>query len=345
LLVTVNNTATGSVTLVSGLRGKLIGGGSTTAPVDLASVNDGDAMTAGQTVRFRLYPPDGIFPGSDFLVNGAPLRIHTGFEALITAPANGSSFDLQPVLYASDGRVWRMPSRRVQILPDFGRTLSGHAVRADGSPAVWATVGVRVNGLSAEYFQADKGLTSWSDLNRAPDRRGFVTAINQPGVSGFGEDPFGTGFSGAYGARFRGEILVSAPGEHQFFLDAPLGARLIVDGRAWIDTPAGQASPESNAAVALTAGWHTIEIDSYHTASNTNLELSWRQPNSDREIVRPEALAADLGLRAITDANGSFRFGTFPSILNPLDGHPIPADKPVQVILDPTNFEERPIQP
>jgi hypothetical protein len=343
LLVSVNNNATpGPTVTASGV--KILGGGSSTALIDLASVHDGDGLIVGQTVRFRVYPPEGSFAGSDFLVNGTPLRIHAPFDVLLTAPANVATVDLQAVIYAGDGRVWRTPGKRVSIVPDPGQALSGHAVRSDGGMATSAAIGVLANGLSAEYFRDDTGAASWSDLNRTADKRGYVTAVNQPDSAAFGADPFGTGFSGSYAARFRGQILVSAAGQHQFFLDAPLGARMTVDGSALIDTPAGVFSPESQAEIELAVGWHAIEIDSYQTASRASLQLSWRQPNSGREIVRPEALASELGRLAVTDSNGAFRLQTFPTILNPLEWHPIPTDSQVRVVLDQSISEERPIQ-
>jgi YD repeat-containing protein len=342
LLVTVNNTATtGTMSALPILKSKVVASASSKAPVDLDSVKDGDVMIAGQTVRFRLYPPDRALPGADFFLNGAPLRIHAPFEVLVTAPANVSAFDLQPVMYANDGRVWRMPAKHIRIVSDPGLTLNGRANRADGSPAAGTPIGLRVNGLTAEYFQTDDGLKSWSELKRAPDKSGLVTAVNQPDNPVFGRDPSGTGLSGNYGARFRGEILSVAPGEHRFFLDAPLGARLVVDGRVLIDTPAGQVSTESQAEMTLEDGWHTIEIDSYHTASNPGIQLSWKQPNSDREVVRPDVLATEFGTCAVTDLNGTFQFENFPSILNPLEAHATPADAKIRVILNPPISEER----
>jgi hypothetical protein len=342
LLVSLNNTAT-SAPSITGLGVKVLGGGWSTAPVDLASVNNGDALIVGHTIRFRVHPPEAL-TSSDFMINGARLRVHAPLEMLFTAPANASAFDLQAVIYVADGRVWRTPAKHLLIVPDPGLALSGRAVRADGSPAASTAVGVRANGLAAEYFRADRALASWSDLDRPADKRGYVTAVNQPDTIALGPDPFGTGFSSAYATRFRGEILVSLEGQHQFFLDAPLGMRLIVDGAALMDAPPGAFSPESQATISLTAGWHTIEVDSYQTASRPSLQLSWRQPNSGREVVRPEALAIEIGPLAVTDANGAFGVEWFPTILNPLEWHPVPADSHVRIILDQSVSEERPRQ-
>ena len=344
LLVSVNNNgSTRSPASFEGLDSKIVAAGSSTAPVDLSTVNDGDAMIAGQTVRFRVYPPEGAFTASDFMVGGAPLRVHAPFEALLTAPANVTSLDLEAVVYASGGRVWHTPAKHLRIVRDPGLTMSGRALLADGGPAGSAAIGVRTNGLMAAYFQVEGSLPSWSALNRPPDKEGFVTAVNQPGTAVFGPDPFGTGLTGPYAARFRGEILVSISGEHRLFLDAALGARLAVDGKVLIDTPAGQFSPESEADVNLAPGWHTIEIDSYHTASSPGVQLSWQQPHSGREAVRPEALAADC-VRAETDANGAFRIAPFPSILNPLEWHAVPANNRIRVVPDLSISQERPIQ-
>ena len=346
LLVSVNNTGAGGRTVPSltSLGIKIVASGSSTTPVDLSSVNDGEALIAGQTVRFRVYPPEATQAGSDFLVDGAPLKVHTPFEVLVTAPANAAGFDLQAVIYGRDGRVWRTPPKHLLVVPDTGQTLTGRALDADSSAASSVSVGVRTNGLTAEYFRADQGIASWAGLNRPADKRSFVTAVNQPDTTAFGPDPFGTGFTGNYATRFRGEILAALDGQHEFFLDAPLGARLMVDGTTLIDTPPGSFSPEAQAAVTLPAGWHTIEIDSYQPAFHGNLQLSWRQPNSAREIVRPESLATETGPLAVTDGNGSFRVNSFPNILNPLEWHTVPADSKVRVTLDQSVSEERPIQ-
>jgi hypothetical protein len=344
LLVSVNNTGAGSSTPGSaGVTARLIAGGLSTQPVDLASVSDGDAMLAGQTVRFRVFPPEEAIAGSDFLMDGAALRVHTPFEVLVTAPANGSGFDLQAVIYQRDGHVWRTPPKHLMVIADAGQAIAGRAMRGDRNMAAGA-IGVRTNGLVAEYFRAERGMGSWADLDRPSDKRGYVTAVNQPDSTALGADPFGTSFTSNYATRFRGEILVSLDGPHQFFIDSPLGGRLVVDGKALIDTPPSVFAPEAQAEIELTAGWHRIEIDSYQSASHAGLQLSWRQPNTGREVVRPEALATESGPLAVTDSNGSFRVASFPLVLTPIEWHSLPADTYVHVTLDGVLSEERPVQ-
>ena len=118
-------------------------------------------------------------------MNGESLRSHAPFDVLITAPAKASSLELQAVVYLPDGRVWRTSPRHVQVVPDPGQSVSGRALGADGGPAVNAPIAVRANGLAAEYFRADEGLRGWSEFNRHPDKRGFVTAVNQPDTLAF----------------------------------------------------------------------------------------------------------------------------------------------------------------
>jgi hypothetical protein len=347
LLISVNNTSGSQspLTFLPNTRIPVVAGGSSTTPVDLKSVNDGDGMIAGQTVRFRIFPPDPAASGSDFLLDGSALQIHAPFEVMVTAPANVPTFDLQAVVYSADGRAWQMPAKHLLVFADPGLTMDGHAVHGDGSPASSATVGVQTNGLVAEYFRADPAPASWAVLNQTPDKSGFVTALNQPNPNAiFGPDPFGTGLSGSYVARFRGQILIAAAGEHRFFLDAALGARLLIDGAILIDAPPGRFSAESQAQTALAAGWHAIEIESYQTAVNPRLQLSWQQPHAAREVVRPESLASDLSLRTVTGATGSFHLEAFPSILNPLEWHTVPANQRIRVVLDQSISQERPIQ-
>ena len=344
MLVSLNNTNGGrSVPGPSGVTTRVIAGGSSTTPVDLASVSDGDALLAGQTVRFRVFPPEEAIAGSDFLMDGAALRVHAPFEVLVTAPASGSGFDLQAVIYQRGGRIWRTPPKHLMVLADAGQTVAGRAVSGDRSMAAGA-IGVRTNGLRAEYFRAERGLASWAELDRPADKRGYVTAVNQPDSTALGADRFGTEFTTSYATRFRGEILVSLDGLHQFFVDSPLGSRLMVDGNALIDNPPAAFAPEAQAEMELTAGWHTIEIDSFQSASHAGLQLSWRQPNTGREVVRPEALATESGPLAVTDSNGLFRVASFPLVLTPLAWHSLPADSRIHVTLDGVFSEERPVQ-
>ncbi len=336
LLVSANNTATTGPSLFDPTFGaKVIGGGSATGPVDLSSVNDGDALIVGQTVRFRLYPPDATFIASDFLVNGVPLPIHSPFEALVTAPAGVPSLDLQAVAYASNGSIWRSPIKRMQVVSDPGRVVNGRALRAGGGTFAPRAATMRVNGLTAEYFQAGSVPQSWHAFSGTPDLRGFVTALNQPDPAMvFGRDPFGTGFAAGYVARYLGEVQALVTGEYQLFLDGPVGERLMIDGQVALETPMGQFVPNATAQVTLEAGWHNIEIDTYQTGSNPALQLSWQQPNGQREVVRPESFATRVLVRAVGDLNGSLQLGPLPSVLNPLDASPIPADNEVHFVLN-----------
>src|SRR5262249_48194406 len=154
-------------------------GGASTRPVDLASVSDGDALLAGQTVRFRVFPPEEAIAGSDFLMDGGPLRVHTPFEVLVTAPANTSTFELQAVICRGDGSVWRTPPKHLAVIADPGQPVVGRAVRGERGVSAGA-IGVRSNGLTAEFFRMERGMTSWSELERQADKRGYVTAVNLP---------------------------------------------------------------------------------------------------------------------------------------------------------------------
>ena len=328
-VVTVNNTGTGT----------------SISAIELASIQEIHPLIAGQTVRFRVSPPPGPIAGSDFLIDGLPVRFHSSLELLLTAPYGIPGFEIQAVVYQSEGRIWRTPLHHFAIVADSGSSLDGRAEGAGGKPAYAAAIAVRSTGLAAEYFRADRGLASWLDLDRPADKRSFVTAINQPPAPPAGVDPFGTGFTGAYAVRLRGEILVTRDGGHEFFLESPLGGRLIVDGHVLADSPPGAFTTLLESGANLSAGWHGIEVDSYQSAAQASLQLSWRQPNSFRETIGPDSFATELGPVATADTGGRFHLESFPAILTPLRWHSAASDQTLHVIWNPRGTEERPNQP
>ncbi len=339
LLVSVkNNGGGGALPLLSFDGRRIIAGGSSTAPVDFATLQDGQALLTGQTVRLRLYPPDAASTGADFRINGAPIDLHTPFEVLLTAPAGVTALDVEAALFSESGRSWRSAVKHLLVVPDPGLSLNGRALRDDRA-ANSIPVGVRVNGLIAEYSPADHQPAAWPDVPRPAARHSLVTAVNQPETTLFGPDPFGTGIAGPFIGRFHGQILVASAGNHEFFLGPSLGARLVLDGKTIVDSAPGTFSPELSAVLELTEGWHSLEILSYQTPSQPGLRLSWKQPNSVREVVPPEALAADSDPVAVSATGGLFHIASFPAILHPLDWHSVPADKQVHIVLDPPTSE------
>jgi hypothetical protein len=327
LVVSVNNTATGSTGLVqtgavipSALQTQSAAQASSRT-VEILSPSESATLLAGQTVPIRVNLPDVTASGAEFSVNGAPWRATAPFEFLFTAPAGVSSVDLRAVVRATDGREWVTPLRHLLIVPDQGQTISGHVVSADGKPVPRAPVHILASGLAAEYFRFDQPLTGWPDLTgRAPDKQSYVSAVNQPNTSGvFGHDPFGTGFTGDYATRLTGRIRAQTPGNYIFYLQAHRGSRLLIDGRLLLEIPFVQNDPVETSTVALlSAGWHSIEVDHFESIGAPSLELSWQPPDSPREVVPQEAFQTDIDSSVATDAQGSFTAGPIPLSVAPL---------------------------
>src|SRR5206468_1486400 len=95
-----------------------------------------------------------------------------------------------------------------------------------------------------EFFDFRVPLAALPELrDLKPSQTRSVSAINWPNPKQvFGADPFATGLTPDYAARFTGFLNITRPGLHTFWLGAYEGARLIMNGERLIDMTAGNGS-------------------------------------------------------------------------------------------------------
>ena len=163
-----------------------------------------------------------------------------------------------------------------------------------GLPVAGAAVAILSEGLQAEYFDFVTPLGEMPALvGLTPDRVTRVTALNLRNPDGiFGVDPLGIPpIAPDYAARYTGWLTVPVAGSYTFFLGADEGARLRVGGVVIADVPGGQHRyQEVPATVDLQAAPVPIDLVFYESVGSAELQLSWAPPNSERQVIGPDAL-------------------------------------------------------
>ena len=94
-----------------------------------------------------------------------------------------------------------------------------------------------------------------------------------------------------FAIRFRGKLAIDTPGTYMFELLSDDGSKLYINGKLVVDND-GQHAPQSRQSyVALTAGFHLVEIQ-YFQGPRVLIALQWfyKPPNRPRQIVPPEVI-------------------------------------------------------
>ncbi len=81
-----------------------------------------------------------------------------------------------------------------------------------------------------------------------------------------------------FALRFRGYVHAPRTGVYVFYLASDDGSRMSIDGRALIDNDGNHGLSVEKGEIALSAGWHPIEILYFQRDGDMGLELSWSGP-------------------------------------------------------------------
>lgn len=127
-------------------------------------------------------------------------------------------------------------------------------------------------GLRYALYQGE--WNAWPDLSAlTPFRTGTV-----PGFDATGTLPGRDG--GRYAVRYAGYVRAPVAGFHTFYLNSFNRARLSIDGRLVVTSPASDgAEPRRRyGAIALDAGWHQVEVELLGKAAKDSLSVTWSYP-------------------------------------------------------------------
>ena len=120
--------------------------------------------------------------------------------------------------------------------------------------------------------------TAKLDVSARPYTEGFPTPQKQTVLENFA-------------IHFRGKLAVDTPGTYMFELLSDDGAKLYINGKLVVDNDGTHGPLSRKSYVALTAGFHAVEIH-YFQGPRFQIALQWfyKPPNRSRRIVPPEVI-------------------------------------------------------
>jgi hypothetical protein len=234
---------------------------------------------------------------------------------LFTVPDGPAELDFNVIVRNATGQaLTASQTTKMAVVGDAGAVVSGNVTPGREGVALSLAAG----GLTAEFFHLGQPVTGLPALDgMQPVRTGYVTAINEPNPQAvFGDDPLGAHLGSDYAIRFSGEIRADAgAGQFRFWLTCRNRAAVLIDGKTVGDTGLVAGTPAETAfSVALTRGWHSIEVIYYLALGTPSLRLEWQPPWGRRAVLGPENLRTTLaGMTAVSAADGTFAFPQVPS--------------------------------
>jgi hypothetical protein len=184
---------------------------------------------------------------------------------------------------------------RVIVANPAGSVVSDTVVlTVNPAPAV-----ILVPGLKAEFFDFTTRLNTMPSLaGRVADVTRTDAVINYPPTrrSWAGLD---TRFADTFAVRETGFLVVSNPGRYRLFLRSKDGANLWLDGVLLINNGGIHPLRERTRAVTLTAGLHTLQVESFANTGVAGLTLSWSRPRTAKRVIPADHLVhATVAVRA-----------------------------------------------
>ena len=93
-----------------------------------------------------------------------------------------------------------------------------------------------------------------------------------------------------YAFAFDGYIKIPRDGAYTFFIESDDGSSLVLDGSEVLMNDGPHAMQEESMEVALTAGFHSIEVLFFQAMGDQGLEVSWEGPGFGKSPIGPEVL-------------------------------------------------------
>jgi hypothetical protein len=231
----------------------------------------------------------------------AGLTVNEGQTATFTIAASGSgmSYQWEHLVGASwvdvgtDSPEYTVPTVTTADAGEYRVIISG-AGTSEVSVPIDLTVDVgRVPrwtpGLDAEFFafptrlQAMPRLTGRADVTRTDPVIDYLpTGHSWPGLD--------ARFDRNFAARETGLVEISTPGRYKFTLRSEDGSRLWVDGKPLVNNAGVHPMRGRARSLTLTAGLHTIQVESFAGAPGAGLILSWSGPGISEQVVPADHL-------------------------------------------------------
>ncbi|MEM9326894.1 MAG: family 16 glycoside hydrolase [Bacteroidota bacterium] len=128
-----------------------------------------------------------------------------------------------------------------------------------------------LSNLTYDYYEIEDTYEKFPPLDSIPVVSSDTTSSMN--IDQLSKRQNGVAFS------FKGNLNVTVPGDHLFFLSAHNGARLFIDNNEVV------SEEEDRALTSLTAGTHDIRLDYYNTKWRKSLVLEYEGPKQQRTTL------------------------------------------------------------
>src|SRR5262249_30082703 len=185
-----------------------------------------------------------------------------------------------------------------------------HMITTPLAPTDYVTTYARVTpGLTAEFFDFSTPLSQIPDLTGVtadPIRTDAMVSYAATTLPWAG---LGANFADTFAARHTGFVRVDKTGKYTFYLRSGDGSKLWVDDQLVIDKDGIHAMRERFATRTLSAGYHSIRVESFENTGGAGLVLLWAGPGIMKSVIPAvrlfhDAPAGALAFRQSSAADG-----------------------------------------
>jgi hypothetical protein len=135
------------------------------------------------------------------------------------------------------------------------------------------------SGLAFEYIEGY--CMTVEDMKKfSPGKTGTIPTVN---INAITDDR-------AFGYHFNGYISAATSGVYSLFLNSNDGSNLYIDGKLLVDNDGSHGAQEKWGSVALSKGYHVVQINYFQMGGAKKLVFSWKKPKGEKEEVPAGAL-------------------------------------------------------
>ncbi|MEO0331491.1 MAG: PA14 domain-containing protein [Bacteroidota bacterium] len=98
-----------------------------------------------------------------------------------------------------------------------------------------------------------------------------------------------------FGFVFEGYIRIDEPGDYRFYTTSDDGSQLFIDGVKVVENDGLHAKQERSGSISLTDGWHPIRVLYFERYGGNTLEVRYKGPGVNKQLIPDEVLATKPG--------------------------------------------------
>jgi hypothetical protein len=289
--------------------------------VALAAVDAASTLVLGETTEF-VASVSGVAEAVELVVNGQVVQTDTVAPYAFTVtwpqvlePGVARDVAVEARVRTTSYDVASGPMVFTLIEPTPTR-MTGRLVDTAGQPIANAEVAIETFGYAAEYFDLSAPvltLPTFRSLQSGP--RDLVSGLSfRNPLWLFGRDPWRTGMTPAYGARYSASVEAPSKGTYDIVVGASEGARVLVDGALVLTVPSADGQYVEHAErIELTPGIHDVVVEAVQSVAGGDLRVE--MAGTGGGVPLRARVSAGSGDIARTDSDGRFAITAPPSSL------------------------------